>query len=449
MKDLNTLTEDVLKEIVRDHFFQPFCEKKEEAIGIELEYPVVNMRGQAVDVKILQGLMNSLVQRFPFHPIKTDEYGNILSIKNDTTEDIIAFEYSFYMLEFSMGKSKNLHDIANRFYLYLDHIQNFLSKHLYRLTGLGIHPHANEIDLSPINYQYYNMLHKYMSLVDYSAFYYNSDFFSVINSNQTHLDCKLEDVPRIINMLSKLDWINAFLFSNSAWLVDKYIERSKCICYRDLIYDNSIFGVRKSNLGPYNENFQNINSVYESFVNSCSMWYILENNKYINFKPMSIRQFFTASKINGFVINSKNDISEYCFTPKRSHIKFYKGFKDIAFTHYGTLELRCNCQQPIADTFVPTAFIIGCLKNIDKTNSILDGLDLPYTNSDLRRNVIEIAFEGLKKRGLGEETLLASFYTRADNIACPAKNNIAFLQKGNSINDLIIRNSKTERTLLT
>ena len=121
------------------------------------------------------------------------------------------------------------------------------------------------------------------------------------------------------------------------------------------------------------------------------------------------------------------------------------------------MEIRSDCTQPLYDAFVPPAFNLGIAHNLEKaiqrTNEFLKDTD--FTNSYLRRcvseglgikefsteellsyagDMVQIAEEGLMKRGLGEETLIKNLYKRAETLQCPA---MYTLNNINTLDDVI------------
>ena len=60
----------------------------------------------------------------------------------------------------------------------------------------------------------------------------------------------------------------------------------------------------------------------------------------------------------------------------------------------------------------------------------------------LCRKVLDLAVEGLKKRGYGEEVYLESIYKRADSLMSPAKAMAEGISSGRSMTDFIYEYAK-------
>src|SRR5439155_18725674 len=136
----------------------------------------------------------------------------------------------------SLAKSQSLATTSNHLFSYLACIHDYLREHDHVLSGLGIHPFAQNIDRSPLDITHYRMVNHFMRLRRGASRFHDINFFAIINSAQTHIDCAMEDVPRVFDVLSRLDWINALLFSNS--LVVDGTGHPECdfIGCRDLYY---------------------------------------------------------------------------------------------------------------------------------------------------------------------------------------------------------------------
>ena len=57
--------------------------------------------------------------------------------------------------------------------------------------------------------------------------------------------------------------------------------------------------------------------------------------------------------------------------------------------------------------------------------------------------VLELAREGLKKRGFGEEVFLENIFDRAEKLLSPARKIVNGLEKGKTIEDFVYEFAKT------
>ena len=207
---------DKLSENIYNTFLDPISIKKQSFIGIELEFPVINLDKKPVDIIMLQKIMSFLISNCNFKKLATDTDGKIYSIKNTKTKDIICFECSYNTLEFSMYRDENIINISKRFYSYFNTINSILISENHIMTGLGFNPYYKFTNSNAIKNNRYEKIYSLINVLkNYPKIVQHSNFFSYICSTQTHLDVNLNHLPRFLNVLSKIEWIKAILFSNS------------------------------------------------------------------------------------------------------------------------------------------------------------------------------------------------------------------------------------------
>ena len=141
----------------------------------------------------------------------------------------------------------------------------------------------------------------------------------------------------------------------------------------------------------------------------------IRDGKYEVFEPAPIEKYFSEEK----------------YGAREEDIECYLSFRNVEITSRGTLEIRSDCTQSEGKFFMPPAFNFGILYNAEKAQKCLEnffkdnGIDKPA--SVLRnlvcearedeiapkevldsfcKDMIEIAREGLIKRGKGEEKLI-------------------------------------------
>ncbi len=422
------------KNIINDRFIKPLLNKKIGTIGVELEFPVLNKKKQPVDKAVALGLLDMFLQS-GFKTEDTDTDGNPAFITNGCG-DCISFDNSYNNIEFSMNYGNNLNSIKERFCTYFADAQSFFKQHGYIITGMGTNPYKKYIDQNHVSYPVYNMVDEYLHKFQNDGTHGYPDFPAYLSSVQTHLDINAEDLPQTATLFAKIDFLRGLLFSNSP-----DFDFGKTLCYRDFLWAKSAFGICGTNTGAVDEEYRTLDHIAESFYKR-HMFNCIRDSKYQSFYPVKITEHFKD--------NPPEDIKQFL------------SFRHIEITCRGTLEIRSDCTQPLCDAFAPPGFNLGIAHNIKKaiaaTNEFLKDTDL--TNSYLRKCVSEgcgisefskeslsayavemvaIAEEGLKKRGLGEEMLLKSLYKRAEALQCPA---MYTLENKDKIEDVIEKYSK-------
>ncbi len=405
----------IYKQIIEERFIKPLLTKNTGCVGVELEFPMLNMQKQPVDQKVAKKLLEFFLQN-GFWVEDTDTFLNPAFIVNKDG-DCISFDNSYNNIEFSMNYNQNLLEIKERFENLFLKAQIFLDEYGYLITGMGTNPYKKYITQSHVSYPVYNMVDGYLHKFQNGNTHNYPDFPAYLSSVQTHLDITSDDLPKTATLFAKIDFLRGMLFSNSP-----DFEFSDTLCYRDSLWADSAFGICKTNTGAVDEEYKNLSDISKSFYKRC-MFNHIRNGEYKIFLPISIENYFKN--------NPHKDIEQFL------------SFRHIEITYRGTLEIRSDCAQPLSDAFVPPAFNLGIAHNIDeairRTKEFFGGKK--YPNSYLRKcvsqgmgikefskeqlssyacDMADIAFDGLKSRGFGEEKLLNSLYKRAKTLICPA-----------------------------
>ena len=102
------------KQLVEETFLAPFAKPGREYVGVELEFPLLNLAKAPVDKQVACGLMTHLLEH-GFQTSERDMDGNPAFLVNQDGDEL-SFDNSYNNFEFAMAKGKNLSCIANRFY---------------------------------------------------------------------------------------------------------------------------------------------------------------------------------------------------------------------------------------------------------------------------------------------------------------------------------------------
>ena len=143
-----------------------------------------------------------------------------------------------------------------------------------------------------------------------------------------------------------------------------------------------------------------------------------------------------------FATKYTDGVNDICgaVTPQKSDVQFLKILDYVRLSRFGTVEIRSDCMQPIADVFAPAAFNVGVHYARDEVIQLLDSFDIPDTNmrdfaarNGLRimkekyplkvliTSICECALEGLRRRGLNEERHLQCVFERLKHNKNPAE----------------------------
>ena len=403
------------RQLIYDTFLKPFEKRQYGNVGVELEFPLVNLDKAPVDEAVAKGLFNYFLDKG--FKVELEENGQPLFITNENG-DCLSYDNSYNNFEFALNYADNLCDIAKRFYALLEEVQAYFKSHGHSIVGIGSNPYKKYANKNHVNFSTYNMVDEYLNRFGADSPY--PDFPAFLSSAQTHLDIPLAELPFAYTLFAKLDFVRGLILSNSP-----DFEREGYICFRDYLWEQSAFSLCPNITGKVDGEFKTTDDLVD-YIMSKGMFNRIRNGKYEVFKPVAMEEYFLLPDA------------------KEEDINCYLSFKNVEITRRGTLEIRSDCAQPFPDAFAPAAFNLGILYNMDKVNCLLEGFfkneGVTETNTSLRekttkgefvasRNslnelvskILEYAEEGLLKRGKGEERLLSPLYRRCMLLSCPGR----------------------------
>ena len=434
-----------IKQILFDRYIKPTTYERKKFIGIEIEMPIVNLNRQAVEFDNIHRITELFIKYFDFEVSGIDDEGNIYSATSNENGDILSYDCSYNNLELSFGKETNLFTVKDRFTRYYSFLQNELRAYGYTLTGMGINPYRKYNHNVPIPNGRYRMLFHHLKSYRYyfdvpMYFHKYPEYGTFSSASQVQLDVSCEELPLTLNVFSKLEPIKALIFSNSV-LTD---EHEDVLCYRDLFWENSTHGVNSHNIGMYGADFSTTDEIL-SYISTTSIYCVERGDKYINFAPMKITDYFNLQSIEGEYYDG-GEYKKITFKPVSDDIKYLRTFKFEDLTFRGTVEFRSVCCQPIKDSMTVAAFHVGAKNRLAELDRLFSEDEVLYNNgytaAELRKmlintkipgfinqdelyslagKVLEIVSDGVKERGLGEENLLEPLYDRVEKRTNPAR----------------------------
>lgn len=449
----------LLDDALRDLYITPTKNNRCSYVGVELEFPIIKLDDRVKLEEVADNLLFYLKEKFAV--FKFDE--NSKRLYDDTvTNDVISFEYSKNTLEFSMGKSLNLLDTKKRFNLYITEAQEFLNRNSCVITGMGLNPGWKHISYKPVNSEYYSVISQYLKKsIEFPYMHNYYDFCSYTCSAQTHLDIPYNNVCEAINLFSFLGMIRGSLFSNSLDVTGTIRPKYENCC-RDYLYQYSMLSFHNNHIGYYND----IKSIDDLIADMKlrTIYYIKRENSYITIPQMTLEEYFSSQEVLGTSFRNKEDI---IVNPEANDINCFRSYKSIEMTRLGTMEIRDDCQQPISECFVPSAFSLGILSNRKEAMDIalemcremkIDYLNFrnnrdwstcsisPLANSRTYKKYLEkfifCSYKGLVNRNSGEEKLLVPLMNRDDYLDCPATRTRRYLESGKDLKYIIKNYSK-------
>ena len=413
------------KELLKQRYYLPIKEQPGLFVGIELEYPVVNLSGNATDVSLTKQLLIYLIDNFGFKADKFDSDNNPIQLIEQASGDMILFEVSYNTIEFAFAKASRIAEVEERLDTYLSMIQPYLRNHNHELQGWGVNPNWAKNDNSPVKSPRYEMLMDFLELskAKNNPFFHNyPEYGSFICGSQVQLDISKISYLRVLNAFNQIEGPKAVLFANSEfWGSDWDLAIS-----RDVFWENSMHGVFEENAGIFPRVFKNEDD-YFSYLSETAIFTAKRAEETYYFEPIRAKDYLNKSAIQAWSIHGK----EVSIKPSEDDFKTHRSYQFQDLTTRGTIESRRVCPQPFSATFAPAAFHLGLLVNLERLENILkespffEAFDFDYprirrlfskkdiSDTDLKlifpltEALLVCAEDGLKSRGFGEEIYLA------------------------------------------
>ena len=335
-----------LNETLYNKYIAPTEKPRSTSIGIEIEMPVVNLTGNAVDENIVIEAASAFREHFPFEVAGRDDNGCVNSMTEKQSGDNLSFDCSYSNLELSMGKGDDLNELHARFIKYYNYLQQLFEPHGYTLTGMGINPNCDSNHNQPVPNERYRMLYHYLhSYPKYASdlsrhFHNRPDFGTFTSASQVQLDISHDDLIQTINVFGSLEPYKAQLFANS--YLPQYPEY---LCSRNMLWERSMQGYNPHNIGMFAQEMHNIDELIE-YIKSQSVYCTMRDGKYIDFKPTAVRDYFGLEKVSGEYFDGST-YRTTDFSPQGSDLEYLRTFKFEDLTYRGTIEYRSSCCQPI------------------------------------------------------------------------------------------------------
>ena len=444
-----------------DEFIKPTNQDK-NFISVEIEIPIINLDKKAVDFDVVHNITDKFQKEFDsFESDGIDYNGNVFSLKNPKTDDIVCYDCSYNNIEFAMGREKDLFSINERFCQYYSFTKECFEEYNHTLTGMGINPYRKYNQNIPIPSERYLMLYNHLkSFKDYDNipmhFHKYPEYGMFSSASQVQLDVVKENLVKMINVFSKIEPIKGLLFSNSVLIG----ENNNLTCFRDVLWEYSTHGINPHNIGMYDVEFNDIDDL-QAYLESLDMYCVMRDGAYINFPSMNLFKYFSNDTICG-EIYCGGEFKKIDIKPKIDDIQYLRPFKFINLTFRGTIEFRSVCTQPIKDSMSVAAFHLGLKDKLDELDELISNdssiYHKGYTANELRKllirqeiptffnqkeiyklskDIVDLAAEGLKDRAIGEEIFLKSLYERIKKQTNPAKEIINLTNNNTSIEKII------------
>ena len=411
-------------DLLKKRYLENIKENPDLFVGVELEYPVVNLEGKATDIEVVKELFRYLPSVLGFTIEKVDDFGNPIQLLDPVSQDTILFEVSYTTIEFAFGKAETIQEVENRFNNYMDVIQKKLAESNYAIVGCGIHPNWEKNENQPVAYARYQMLMAYLNLsrsktnVDLHDY---PQYGAFICGSQVQLDVSKSNYLRVINAFTQIEAVKAYLFANSEFSGADWDTKIS----RDIFWEESMHGIYPENVGVNARLFKDEDDFFD-YLDHSAIFTAERDGQTYYFNPIQARDYLTTPEIQAFTLNG----DEVLIYPQEEDFQTHRSYQYQDLTTRGTIEFRSVCTQPLNRTFAATTFHLGLLLNLNKLEAYLQSAPFFTTfgrdYKSLRRQfskkkltdeeetaIVEfskvlllLAEEGLEKRGKQEMAYL-------------------------------------------
>ena len=418
------------KELLKQRYYEPIKEQPELFVGIELEYPVVNLSGNATDVSLTKQLLVYLLNNFDFQADKYDSDNNPIQLIDKASGDMILFEVSYNTIEFAFAKAERISEVEERLDTYLGIIQPYLQNDNHELQGWGVNPNWVKNDNRSVKSPRYEMLMDFLELskAKKDPFFHDyPEYGSFICGSQVQLDVSKTSYLRVLNAFNQIEGPKAVLLANSDfWGSDWDLALS-----RDVFWENSMHGVFEENAGVFPKVFKSEDD-YFSYLSETAIFTAKRGDETYYFEPIRAKDYLSTPSVKARSIHGEVVTIE----PSEEDFKTHRSYQFQDLTTRGTVEFRSVCTQPFSATFAPAAFHLGLLVNLETLESILKDTSLfevfdydylrircLFSKKEISKDdfklilplteaLLTCAEDGLKNRGFGEEVYLAPLQER-------------------------------------
>ena len=352
-------------ELLKKRYLNNIKEHPDLFIGIELEYPIVNLEGKATDGEVVKDLFRYLPSVLGFTIEKVDDFGNPIQLFDPVSQDTILFEVSYTTIEFAFGRAEFIQEVEVRFRDYMDLIQKKLSKANYAIIGSGIHPYWDKNDNQPVAYARYQMLMNYLKLsrtVLGTDLHDYPEYGAFICGSQVQLDVSKSNYLRVINVFTQIEAAKAYLFANSEFSGADWDTKIS----RDIFWEESMHGIYPENVGVNARLFKDEDDFFD-YLDHSAIFTAERDEQTYYFYPIQARDYLTTPEIQAFTLNG----DEVLIYPQEEDFQTHRSYQYQDLTTRGTIEFRSMCTQPLNRTFAATAFHLGLLVNLDQLETYL------------------------------------------------------------------------------
>lgn len=429
---------------IEEQFIKSLKYSQKRMIGIEVELVAVKDNGRAIGWEQTQKVFSDFAKEKGWEAIKDGK--NFMGVKCkdviNNWNDYVMLDSGYCLFEIITAPRNDLHQVNKRFEEIKKKLAAIGKKHGVYFLSYGIEP------LTPPSFKLLTPRKRYVFFQKISKPHPYQSGTTIIGSGQSNINLKnKEEAVKVFDLLSATVPVQTALFANSPiWkgeIHPKY-KVIRAVFWRGK-YDPWRVGMPPRPFKSMEDYFRHIWSL-ETFV-------VKRDKKYYEVLNKPQFMFFLEYGGKGKEIGGNDKVVN--LKPQREDIDLHNTFvwwdsrlKTSSKTVY--IENRDCATQPPREQMAPFAFHLGLVENLAKAEKIMkkyhyrDLLEARYEAltkalkakvagepiADLAKKLLEVSYEGLKKRGLKEEKYLEPLFDRIEKLESPADTMIKVFKKG-------------------
>lgn len=437
-------------------------------VGIEYEYPIVQLaNGEGTPYEVVLSLYDQLAEMgWSLH---RDGATNVViearlpyqsSDGTLKSHHMITTDAGYHTLEIGLAPTVTLQESETELKRLVALVLDIIEPMGATILGYGIQPitRASHDNLAARG-RYEFLYDEYTRGADYlndlvlyatptneygAAILREYGIFTLTAAGQTHVDVGRDEAIPLINALNITSGLRIAMFANSpVWQQ----EVSSYKANRELFWE---WGWRtRANQTGIPPRFQNLDH-YLDYIFDFRGFMVQRDDQYYkmdNSRPF--RAFFndgrqTMIALNGDLVDVEAQIEDIHFQCGTAW------FTSRLQSYHGTIEDRCPGNQPPDAHLSSSALLLGLVENQQAFLSFAEqfthdhaatfrlaaakyGMDFEHPDMNLpakAQELVELARDGLLRRGFGEEQYLAQLSDRVAAHRCPADDVLDYYQQG-------------------
>jgi len=406
-------------------------------IGAELKFPLVRKDGSAASLRTVCALWEYLGER-GWQPVEDALTGNVVGAEKagEQNNTVASCETGYCKLEFSLAHVGNIFDLEASIDGLTAELEPFCRKHGVFLLGYGIQPVTPPSKKLLMKKGRTSVWHKVFGSNRHIPEEAGDDvhLFTINAPSHVHVSVSQEEAIPAVNVLNGFAGAQIALTANSSIWQGKVDPKYRCVAEKLWDWwmpDADRVGVPARPFEDIEDYVRTIAAMKPVFVKRRGKPVVLAS--YDTFE-----QYYNEDRAVG--TNSQG--RQVAVRPRPDDIDVHSTcyWYDARISRYYTVENRANDQQPPQTLASVAALTLGLVTALPEAQKVLARYEWdqlrkarelacrhalgqkndPGPVAEMAQDALDMAWLGLRHRGLGEEKFLEPLENRLEERKCPA-----------------------------